>query len=187
MLLHCSWAGQCRTIQLRLSPRSRKPRARRCCRTRRLSPEGSQEYSSPWTHSRRNWKSWRVKAKDRFEEKWKWNLMAPQISWRCLSLATLSWKRWWSCLLHNISWGVVSKLGHHREGGAMEVFSHVRVLAKQGLLDDGLVEPLQLLVHPWEEEQGHLLHQDKGEDLSKSWLSNIQIYSPRASWARWHT
>ena len=28
----------------------------------------------------------------------------------------------------------------------MEVFSHVRVLAQQGLLDDGLVEPLQLLV-----------------------------------------
>ena len=57
----------------------------------------------------------------------------------------------------------------------MEVFSHVWVLAKQGLLDDGLVEPLQLLVHPWEEEQGHLLHQDQGEDLSKSWHSNVQI------------
>ena len=49
----------------------------------------------------------------------------------------------------------------------MEVFSHVRVLAQQGLLDDGFVEPLQLLVHPWEEEQGQLLHQDQGNDLSK--------------------
>ena len=57
----------------------------------------------------------------------------------------------------------------------MEVFSHVRVLAQQGLLDHRLVEPLQLLVHPWEEEQGHLLHQDQGEDLSKSWNSNVQI------------
>ena len=81
----------------------------------------------------------------------------------------------WGNFFHNISWGLVYKIGHHGECGAMEVFSHVRVLAKQGLLDHRLVEPLQLLVHPWEEEQGHLLHQDQGEDLSKSWHSNVQI------------
>ena len=52
-------------------------------------------------------------------------------------------------------------------GEAMEVLGHVRVLPQKSLLHHSLVEPLQLLVHPWEEEQGQLLHQDQGNDLSK--------------------
>ena len=47
------------------------------------------------------------------------------------------------------------------------VVGNVGVLAQQGLLNHSLVEPFQLLVHPWEEEQGQLLHQDQGNDLSK--------------------
>ena len=58
------------------------------------------------------------------------------------------------------------------EGSAVEVLGHVRVLPQQRLLHHRLVEPLQLLVHPREEEQGHLLQQDQDD-----YLNNRLVFS----------
>ena len=58
-------------------------------------------------------------------------------------------------------------------GEAVEVLGHVRVLPQKCLLHHSLVEPLQLLVHPWEEEQGYLLQQDQEDYLNQAgrqWL-----------------
>ena len=53
-------------------------------------------------------------------------------------------------------------------GEAVEVLGHVRVLPQKSLLHHSFVEPLQLLVHPREEEQGYLLQQDQEDYLDQA-------------------
>ena len=67
------------------------------------------------------------------------------------------------------------------EGAAVEVLGHVRVLSQKCLLHNSLVEPLQLLVHPREEEQGNLLQQDQEDYLNQVGGQLLLLLSPRAS------
>ena len=68
------------------------------------------------------------------------------------------------------------------EGSAVEVLGHVRVLPQKCLLHHRLVETLQLLVHPREEEQGHLLQQDQDDYLNQVGRQLlVRLHPPRAS------
>ena len=67
------------------------------------------------------------------------------------------------------------------EGAGVEVIGHVRVLSQKCLLHHRLVEPLQLLVHPREEEQGNLLQQNQEDYLNQVGGQLLLLLSPRAS------
>ena len=141
--LHYSWGGQYYKFPDRRSLRSHKPKAKRCWGRQRQLQRGSQAHSSPWTCSRRNSSFWNHREYE--TENPKLNPQ-PDSSADLLSLP----------LPGDLLRG---------EGSAVEVLGHVRVLPQKCLLHHRLVEPLQLLVHPREEEQGHLLQQDQDDYL----------------------